>query len=73
VQDGSTGTLIAPGDTAALGTALERYVADVDLRRSHGEAGVARVRREFSLEGMMRRYCELYDDVLRQRAPHAVH
>ena len=41
VRDGETGTLVQPGDRRAFADALEAYARDPDLRRRHGEAGLA--------------------------------
>ena len=41
VRDGDTGTLVEPGDEGAFADALEAYAKDAELRRSHGEAGLA--------------------------------
>ena len=41
VRDGETGTLVEPGDVDAFADALEAYVRDPELRRKHGEAGLA--------------------------------
>jgi glycosyltransferase involved in cell wall biosynthesis len=41
VRDGETGTLVEPGDANAFADALEAYVRDPELRRKHGEAGLA--------------------------------
>jgi glycosyltransferase involved in cell wall biosynthesis len=41
VRDGETGTLVEPGDTDAFADALEAYVRSPELRRKHGEAGLA--------------------------------
>jgi len=41
VRDGQTGTLVKPGDTDGFADALEAYARDPDLRRRHGEAGLA--------------------------------
>jgi glycosyltransferase involved in cell wall biosynthesis len=41
VRDGQTGTLVKPGDTSGFADALEAYARDPDLRRRHGEAGLA--------------------------------
>ena len=41
VRDGQTGTLVKPGDTDGFADALEAYASDPDLRRRHGEAGLA--------------------------------
>lgn len=63
VVDGTTGTLVPPRDSAALEAALERYLSDPELRRSHGRAGRERVlasfRREPLWEALLARYREL--------------
>jgi phosphatidylinositol alpha 1,6-mannosyltransferase len=41
VRDGQTGTLVEPSDIEAFADALERYAKDAELRRRHGEAGLA--------------------------------
>ncbi|MDQ2951547.1 MAG: glycosyltransferase family 4 protein [Chloroflexota bacterium] len=48
VVDGETGILVAPCDPAALRSALERLLADPDLRRRLGTAGRERARTHFS-------------------------
>ena len=63
VQDGITGTLVAPGDGVALAEALYRYLSDPGLRASHGEAGrrrvLARFRREMVCDALADEYREL--------------
>ena len=41
VREGQTGTLVEPGDIDGFADALEAYARDPDLRRRHGEAGLA--------------------------------
>jgi glycosyltransferase involved in cell wall biosynthesis len=48
VEDGVTGLLVPPRDTAALRAALERLLADTELRRSLGTAARERVVRTAS-------------------------
>jgi glycosyltransferase involved in cell wall biosynthesis len=50
VQEGVTGTLVPAGDAAALFSAIARYRNDPELRNLHGQAGRARVVREFRQE-----------------------
>ncbi len=49
VDDGRTGLLVQPGDAEGLTEALRRLADDPDLRTRLGEAGRARVRREFDV------------------------
>jgi colanic acid/amylovoran biosynthesis glycosyltransferase len=50
VVDGETGIVVPPRDPAALRSALERLLADPDLRRKLGSAGRERARTHFSWE-----------------------
>ncbi len=50
VDDGVTGMLVPPRDTSALLEAMRVYLDDPELRRRHGDAGCARVRRDFRQE-----------------------
>jgi len=68
VVDGLTGALYDSDDPSGLEAALETYVQQAELRRSHGEAARQRVVEQFSLEAMVARYGEFYDDVLGRRA-----
>jgi glycosyltransferase involved in cell wall biosynthesis len=69
VSDGVTGILVPPGSPEALATALVRSLDDPDARALMGAAGLERVEREFSLDGMVRGVCRVYDTVGR-RGPH---
>jgi glycosyltransferase involved in cell wall biosynthesis len=63
VQEGVTGVLVpaeSPENTAAAIAALWR---DPAARQRMAAAGRARAEREFSLEGMVRRYEALYTEV----------
>ena len=68
IVDGVTGALYDPGDPNGLAAAMENYVTNAALRQSHGRAARERVEAQFSLDAMIGRYCELYDDVLGRRA-----
>ena len=48
VLDGVTGVLVEPRDCESLARAIRRLSVDGDLRRSMGEAGFQRVRKQFS-------------------------
>jgi glycosyltransferase involved in cell wall biosynthesis len=49
IGDGRTGLLVTPADPAALAAALERMIRSPALRRTLGETGEARVRRDFDM------------------------
>jgi glycosyltransferase involved in cell wall biosynthesis len=50
VEDGRTALVVPPGDPAALRAAIERLLADAELRARLGEAARADVRERFSRE-----------------------
>jgi glycosyltransferase involved in cell wall biosynthesis len=52
VQDGITGTLVPVYDPEALAGGLQRYIRDPVLRRRHGTAARAWMRRDFSDKAM---------------------
>jgi glycosyltransferase involved in cell wall biosynthesis len=60
VREGETGTLVPPGDSAALAIAIRRIAADPELRDRLGAAGRRRAEREFSLARFQRDHLELY-------------
>jgi len=68
VVEGVTGALYEPDGPDGLARALEDYVQQATVRRTHGEAARAHVIREFSLDAMVERYLALYDEVLGARA-----
>ncbi len=50
IDDRRTGLLVPPEDPGALAAGLARLIRDPALRRSLGEAGEARLRRDFAME-----------------------
>lgn len=64
VEDGKTGLLTPPKDVEALAKAIARLVENPALRRTFGEAGRARMQREFSIESMVDAHLQLYESVL---------
>lgn len=65
VQAGETGYLVPRNDPDAMARALERYVDDQALRRAHGDSGRRRTEQRFSLDGMVDRYVQVYESLLR--------
>jgi glycosyltransferase involved in cell wall biosynthesis len=64
VSDEETGLLVPPGDVEALRGALERLLADPQLRRRLGEAGRERARAQLSWDVVVDRTLVAYDDAL---------
>ena len=58
-----TGILYESGSDDALAAALLRYIELPELRRRHGGAGRERVVAGFSLDAMVQRYLEIYDEL----------
>jgi glycosyltransferase involved in cell wall biosynthesis len=56
VRDGETGLLVPPDDPEALAKALQRLIADADLRRRLGDAARAHVAKDFTVERMADRF-----------------
>jgi L-malate glycosyltransferase len=70
VVEGETGLLVEPNDPAALGRALEALAADPERAASMGAAGRRRVEAEFTLDRMMERLVQVYQDVLSGGRPY---
>jgi glycosyltransferase involved in cell wall biosynthesis len=64
VVDGETGYLVPPRDVAALREALERLLADRELRRRLGDAGRRRAAERFSWERATKATLAAYADAL---------
>jgi glycosyltransferase involved in cell wall biosynthesis len=61
IVDGETGLIFPPGDAAALGTQVAALLADPERRRRMGEAGRARMEREFTVEKHVAGMLDLYE------------
>ena len=64
VTDGETGLLVPPRDAAALRAAVERLLADPQLRERLGGAGRNVARERFGWDGVIERTLELYKRAL---------
>ena len=62
-RSGLTGLVVPPADPVALRDAINRLIADPELRRSMGAAACIRAS-EFDLDGMVDKVLALYDDVM---------
>ena len=60
IDHGANGLLTPPGDRAALAGSLERLIRDPALRRRLGQAGAARIRRDFAMDHGIDRLAERF-------------
>jgi glycosyltransferase involved in cell wall biosynthesis len=67
VAEGTTGILVPPADPDALAAALDRLLADPELRRRLGAAGLERARERFDLNALRSAHLELYARALERR------
>jgi glycosyltransferase involved in cell wall biosynthesis/peptidoglycan/xylan/chitin deacetylase (PgdA/CDA1 family) len=71
VVDGETGYLVASEDSAALADRILKLLDNPDLRKRMGEAGRSRAIEQFSVERMVARVIESYENLLRTKCPEA--
>ena len=64
VTDEETGLLVPPRDVAALRSAVERLLADPELRERLGRAARARARERFGWDAVIDRTLEVYREAL---------
>lgn len=65
VLEGRTGQLVKPSSASAMADAIEVYVKNPSLAKSHGHAGRLRAEEDFSIATMVTRYAAIYDSLLR--------
>lgn len=63
VVDGTTGTLVAPGDATAVADGISALLHDADRRRRYGDAGRARARERFDRSQTAGRYLAVYREL----------
>jgi glycosyltransferase involved in cell wall biosynthesis len=68
IEDGVDGLLVPPGDVSALRAAVERLLADPELRRRLGAAAREKARREWSPEAAADALQNAYTSTLRSHA-----
>jgi glycosyltransferase involved in cell wall biosynthesis len=68
IEDGVTGLLFTPGDSAGLADALQKAIRNPDLRRRMAEAGRDFVHANFSRGSAARRMGEIYSGLLEGRS-----
>jgi len=68
VEDGKSGWLFSPRDAEGLANILGQLTEDLYIRRKLGTAARERALEQFSLAGMMQRYCDLYRELMARRA-----
>lgn len=64
VVDGETGVLVPMGDAAAMAVAMERLLADPDLRQSMGTAGRRRVEEHFTMAHVAANLQDVFDQIV---------
>jgi len=63
-----TGLVVPPNDPTALSAAINRLLADANLRTQMGAAGRKRVEDQFALPAMIRKTVSLYNEALSTRS-----
>jgi glycosyltransferase involved in cell wall biosynthesis len=71
VEDGRTGYLVPPSDSAALAAALRRLAQDAEVRERMGQAGRDKVIAQFDLRTSAAELLELFTDASSQSSRHS--
>jgi glycosyltransferase involved in cell wall biosynthesis len=67
IEDGRSGLLVPPGDSAALAAGISRVMASPGLARTLGRNACERVHAAFSFSAQAQQYCRFFEDVLADR------
>jgi glycosyltransferase involved in cell wall biosynthesis len=67
IEDGVTGTLVAPGDDQALALAIASFIRNKDSLADMGRQARARFDKEFTAEVAVSRYMNLYQKLINRR------
>ncbi|HRZ11746.1 MAG TPA: glycosyltransferase family 4 protein [Kiritimatiellia bacterium] len=67
VEHGRTGWLVPPGDPGRLAEALLEWLADPARAEAMGAAGREKIVSSFSMEAMIQRYAEVFEQALASR------
>ncbi len=73
VVDGQNGLMFPPGDSHALAATIDRLIKDPLLGQRLAEAGQQTIAQRYTLEGMIDRYEDFLQDVLRVAYPTTTH
>jgi len=68
IEEGVTGSLVAPGDPVALAEGILAMLADAGRRSAYGAAGETRARAGFALSRMVTGWSGLYRSLLAEKA-----
>lgn len=66
---GEGGIVVPPSDAGALAAAIDRLVADAQLRSELGDLALSRARRLLDARDVAQRHLALYERILRRQAP----
>ncbi len=67
LEDGRTGLLVPPGDSAAIAAALRRLAGDLEAARAMGREARRVAQERFSIPAVTRQVGALYKDLLRSK------
>ncbi len=71
IVDGECGAIVPRDDPVAMAGSLLGYVGDEGMRERHGRAARSRAEQQFTLDAMVQRYVQLYEELLgeKKRSP----